>query len=131
MICLGDSDKGLPIDETTYSKLLKLLTLITSYKVPVRQKLTILEEEYHIATTRKLEEEFNTMCNWSEGIIERIRKDVINEVTDEVTQKSNERAIINVMQSFNISFEKACESLQLDPSDYSSLKERMPDTTSL
>ena len=123
MICLGDPDKGLPIDETTYSKLLKLLTLITSYKVPVRQKLTILEEEYHIATTRKLEEEFNTMCNWSEGIIERIRKDVINEVTDEVTQKSNERAIINVMQSFNISFEKACESLQLDPSDYSSLKE--------
>ena len=104
------------------------------------------------------------MCNWSEAIIERIRRDVVNEFTDEVknniidkvtkeirnevtneirnevtneirneitneaTQKSNERAIINIMSSLECSFEKACEILKLNPTDYASLKERLIET---
>ena len=121
MICLGDPDKGFPIDQTTYSKLLKLLSMISSHKVSVEQKLAMLEQEYHIATTRKLEEGFNTMCNWSEAIIERIRRDVENEVTEEI--------ILNIMRSLECSFEKVCEILKLNPTDYASLKERLIDTT--
>ena len=165
MICLGDPDKGFPIDQTTYSKLLKLLSMISSHKVSVEQKLAMLEQEYHIATTRKLEEGFNTMCNWSEAIIERIRRDVVNEFTDEVKNniidkvtkeirdkvtdeirnevtneirnevtneirnEVTEEIILNIMHSLEYSFEKACEILKLNPTDYASLKKRLIDTT--
>lgn len=134
MICLGNSEKGLQNEESEYRKLLDLLTMISSHKVPVEQKLMMLEQEYHIATTRELKEGFSSMCNWSEGVIERIRKDVIEEVTakvtsevtekvtSEVTMKNNMNAIINIMQRLQMSFEEACDILQVNPDEYEELK---------
>ena len=114
MICLGNPEKALQEEDSEYRKLLELLTMISSYKVPVKQKLMTLEQEYHIATTRELEEGLSSMCNWSEGVIERIRKDLIEEVT--------EKAIINIMKRLQLSFEEACDILQVNPEDYAELK---------
>ena len=56
MICLGDSEKGFQKENSEYRKLLDLLTMISSHKIPVKQKLMTLEQDYHIATTRELKE---------------------------------------------------------------------------
>lgn len=173
MICLGDPKDGFKTGAKEYQKLLDLLTMISSHKVPVSQKLMMLEQEYHIATTRELKEGFSSMCNWSEGIIERIREDVIEEiteevrekitkevrekvteevrekvieevrekvteearekvteevrekVTEEVTVKNNVNAIVKMIQRLGISFEAACEVMQVNPDDYAELVEKL------
>ena len=162
MICLGDSEKGFQKENSEYRKLLDLLTMISSHKIPVKQKLITLEQEYHIATTRELKEGLSSMCNWSEGVIERIEKEVLEKVTNEVTEKvtnevtekvtnevtkkvtnevtekvtnevtekvtnevtlkNNRNAIANMMKRLQLSFEEACDILQVNPEDYAELK---------
>lgn len=138
MICLGDSEKGFQKENSEYRKLLDLLTMISSHKIPVKQKLTTLEQDYHIATTRELKEGLSSMCNWSEGVIERIEKEVLEKVTNEVTEKvtnevtkkvtnevtlkNNRNAIANMMKRLQLSFEEACDILQVNPEDYAELK---------
>ena len=46
MICLGDSEKGFQKENSEYRKLLDLLTMISSHKIPVKQKLMTLEQDY-------------------------------------------------------------------------------------
>ena len=157
MICLGDP-KAYAEDDNEYHKLLNLLTLLSSHKVDPSEKLVRLEQDYHIATTRKLEEGFNSMCNWSEGVIERITAEVTQEVTqkvtdevtqkvtdevtqkvteevtqkvtdevtqkvtEEVTQKVTDEVILKITHSLGITFEKACEILEVSPTDCGLLK---------
>ena len=154
MICLGDSEENRQKEDSEYRKLLDLLKMISSNNVPVEQKLMALEEEYHIATTRELKEGLSSMCNWSEGVIERIQKEVLEKVTNEITEKvtnevtkkvtnevtekvtnevtekvtnevtikSNMNAISNMMKRLQLSFEDACDILQVNPEDYMELK---------
>ena len=138
MICLGNPEKGLQKEDSEYRKLLDLLTMISSYKVSVKQKLMTLEQEYHIATTRELKEGLSSMCNWSEGVIERIQKEILEKVTNEVTEKvtnevtekvtnevtlkNNMNAIANMMKRLQLSLEEACDILQVNPDDYAELK---------
>ena len=94
------------------------------------EKLHILEEEYHIATTRELEGKVNIMCNWSEGVIERVTEKVTErvtrEVTEQVTQQVTEQvtnqmllsSVENVKKSLDITDERACEILKIDLEDY-------------
>ena len=112
--------------------------MISSYKVSVKQKLMTLEQEYHIATTRELKEGLSSMCNWSEGVIERIQKEILEKVTNEVTEKvtnevtekvtnevtlkNNMNAIANMMKCLQLSLEEACDILQVNPDDYAELK---------
>ena len=70
MICLGAAEDCIG-EENEAAKLLRLLSVVVSEELTPVQKLHILQEEYHIEVTRKLEDEVNYMCNWSEGIIER------------------------------------------------------------
>ena len=125
MICLGNPD-AYAADDNEYRKLLDLLTLLSTHKFAPDEKLNRLEHDYHIATTRKLEEGLNTMCNWSEVVIERITAEVTQEVTqkvtDEVTQKVTDELISKISRSLGISYEKACEILEISPADYASLK---------
>lgn len=128
MICLGNP-KAYVSDDNEYRKLLDLLTLLSSHKVTPAEKLVRLEQDYHIATTRKLEEGFNSMCNWSEGVIERITAEVTQEVTqkitdevtqkvtDEVTQKVTDEVISKMVHSLGITVEKAREILEIFPAD--------------
>ena len=84
-ICLGEADKEeqetvnerTELDKCTELqwKLLRMLNLLFSNEVKLKEKQRILEEEYGIPMTEKMEGEMNTMCNFSDGIEERgIRK---------------------------------------------------------
>ena len=106
-ICLGplSRKKGLADDES--QQLLDLLTMISSSKIPVKDKLTSLERDYRIATTREVKEGISSMCNWSEGVIER----------------NTQEHIISLMKNSNIPFEEACRLLDVNPKDYADLME--------
>ena len=129
MLCLGNpEDKDYRNNE--YQKLLRLLSVLASEEVKAPEKLHILEEEYHIATTRELEGKVNIMCNWSEGVIERVTEKVTErvtrEVTEQVTQQVTEQvtnqmllsSVENVKKSLDITDERACEILKIDLEDY-------------
>lgn len=65
MICLGHSG------DDKYTGILRLLdVLLSSEKVP-EEKKKILQEEFHIKMTKKLESEVSEMCNLSQGIFAR------------------------------------------------------------
>ena len=137
MLCLGNpEDKDYRNNE--YQKLLRLLSVLASEEVKAPEKLHILEEEYHIATTRELEGKVNIMCNWSEGVIERVTEKVTERVTREVTEQVTEQvtqqvtqkvtqqvtnqmllsSVENVKKSLDITDERACEILKIDLEDY-------------
>ena len=155
MLCLGNpEDKDYRKNE--HQKLLRLLSVLASEEVKAPDKLHILEEEYHIATTRELEGKVNIMCNWSEGVIERVTEKVTErvtrEVTEQVTQQVTEQvtqqvteqvtqqvtqrvtnqlvvsSVENVMKSIDVPVEKACEILQIKKEDYWSAKEELKET---
>ncbi|MBR4059631.1 MAG: hypothetical protein IKK03_07305 [Lachnospiraceae bacterium] len=110
-----------------YQKLLRLLSVLASEEVKAPDKLHILEKEYHIATTRELEGKVNIMCNWSEGVIERVTEKVTERVTREVTEQVTNQMILSsvesVMKSLEITPEKACNILQIKVQDYWNAKE--------
>lgn len=78
------------------------------------------------------------MCNWSEGIIERITEEVTERVTEEVTERITEEVreqvteevtgkvtkatkeadIKMIMHAFKISLEEACRILQVNSKEY-------------
>lgn len=63
MVCLGE-----PSDEKT-AGLLRLLDILLSHELPLERKRHVLDEEFHIKMSHKLEGEVNTMCNLSQGIL--------------------------------------------------------------
>ncbi len=136
MICLGNPD-----DEdtayNTYQKLLRLLSVLASEEMQTQEKLYILEEEYHIKATRELEGKVNIMCNWSEGVRDRITKKVTEQVTQQVTQQVTGQVLIqsvqNVMHTLSVSEKRACEILKMDFDEFQKLKQTsdMPDEIQL
>ena len=67
------------------------------------------------------------MCNWSDGIVDRVTEKVTIRVTQQVTEQVTNKMIIssveNVVNSFHISIEKACEILKYNPAEYYAAKE--------
>ena len=85
-ICLGKPSLEDGLAEDEHQQLLDLLSMISSSEIPVKDKLTSLENDYHIATTREVKEGINSMCNWSEGIIEQALE-MANEHAKELYEK--------------------------------------------
>ena len=85
---------------------LDILSVIADDQMTAVDKLHILDKEYDITTANDLKGRVNDMCNWSEGIVERVsnRKDV--------------SSVENVMRGCNVSLERACEILQIKPEAY-------------
>ena len=61
LLCLGDSEKEAP------NKLLKLLNTLLSNETGESEKRRVLEEDFDIPMTHRLESEVSTMCNLSQG----------------------------------------------------------------
>ncbi len=113
-------------------------SVLATEEMKAEHKLHILEEEYHIATTRELEGKVNIMCNWSEGVIERViekvTERVTREVTEQVTQQVTEQvteqvtqqvthqmvvqSVENVTDALGSSLEEACRILKIDLRDF-------------
>lgn len=88
MICLGG--EGME----RYHGILKLLDVLLSREKTAKEKKETLESEFGIAMSEKMEKEVQLMCNFSEGLVE--------EVTREVTEKVEER-----FERLNLSLLKA------------------------
>ena len=87
-ICLGKPSRKNGLAEDEHQQLLDLLSMVSSSEIPVKDKLTSLENDYHIATTREVKEGISSMCNWSEGIIEQAL-----EMADEHAKKLYEELV--------------------------------------
>lgn len=128
MICLGKPD-GASNEENDYQKLLHLLSVLADEKMAVDEKLHIMESEFDIAVSNELEGRVNAMCNWSDGVVERVTTRVTQQVTQQVTQRvSNEKdvsGVENIMRAFQVSAERACEVLQISFENYLSAKAAM------
>ena len=122
MLCLGN-----PLDsdyrENEYQKLLRLLAVLASEEMKAEEKLHIMEEEYHIATKKELEEKVNIMCNWSDGVIDRVTEKVTKQVTQQVSNEKDVTSVENVMKAFGLSVWEACEVLKIRVEDYEAAKE--------
>ncbi|MCD8018515.1 MAG: hypothetical protein LUF92_02695, partial [Clostridiales bacterium] len=77
MIYLGDENKK----EST--GVLKLLKVLLSSKMDADEKKQILQEDYSVAMTKRIESEVSEMCNLSKGVEERgISKGRIQAITE-------------------------------------------------
>ena len=79
------------------------------------EKLHVMEEEYCISVSEELEGKVNTMCNWSDGVVER--------VTQRVSNEKDVSGVENIMKAFHVTAERACEVLQISMENYLSAKE--------
>lgn len=77
--CYGESEYDLMTgvmvnlkadDESVGNDLLKLMNVLLSAKIPADRKKEIIEREFNIPMTRKIEKEVDHMCNLSQGIYE-------------------------------------------------------------
>lgn len=73
MLCPGKPEAE------NYGGILRLLDVLFSNKSSFSEKRRILQEDYNIPMTRKIEQEVSDMCNLSEGIWEQGRAEGITE----------------------------------------------------
>ena len=104
MICLGCPEDA-DYQSNDNQKLIRLLSVLADEHMTASDKLHILDKEYDIAATRDLKGKVNNMCNWSDGIVDR--------VTERVSNQKDVSSVENVMRGCNVSLEKACEILQI------------------
>lgn len=108
MVCIGKTSET--CDD---APLHKLLATVLSEEMPVKEKTKILEEEYNIHT-KQVEEVLNTMCNLSDRVEEK-------GIEKGIEKGRNETIILsvrNLMDSLDLSLEKACEALKIPIEEY-------------
>ena len=109
MICLGDKRE----DET--AGVLKLLNVLLSTETEPEDKCQILEENFQIKMTQKLESEVSLMCNLSKGVEEKgIEKGKIYGAVAAYrdVQLSDEMIIKKLQEKFQLSEESARDYLK-------------------
>lgn len=109
-------------DEKVRNRLIGLLQLLfRKENMSGDERNEILKERYNIHLTEEQREELNTMCNLSEGIVDRVTERVTRSVTDSVTKsvtKSVTRQktiedVRNLMISTGWSSDKAMDALRI------------------
>ncbi len=69
IVLIGIADK-LPEHDDKY-KLHRLLSTLLSMELSVAEKLEIMETEYNISIDDRMREDVDSMCNLSQGILEK------------------------------------------------------------
>lgn len=93
-------------------------TLLTDEKSKV-QKDRIVEDEFGITMSDSLERKVNSMCNLSQGIIERTATKTWDEATETANRQNNELTcgmIFSMMKRLSIDFNSAADILNI-PAD--------------
>ena len=87
-------------DEKVRNRLIGLLQLLfRKENMSGDERNEILKEKYNIHLTEEQREELNTMCNLSEGIVDRVTERVTARVTDEVTKSVTKSVTQSVTKS--------------------------------
>ena len=95
MLCLGGPDGA------HYDGVLRMLDVLLGSETSAAEKRKILEDEYHIPMTQKLESEVSVMCNLSKGVLE---KGMV---------KSTISAVKGLMETMNWSMEQAMAAMKV------------------
>jgi len=104
MLCLGGPDGK------NYDGVLRMLDVLLGSETSVAEKRKILENEYHIQMTQKLESEVSVMCNLSKGVLE---KGMEKGVT-----KGTMSAIKNLVKNMGVSIEQAMSVLEVPEAEW-------------
>ena len=105
-------------DEKVRNRLIGLLQLLfRKENMSGDERNEILKEKYNMHLTEEQREELNTMCNLSEGIVDRVTERVTKSVTDSVT-KSVKRSVAiesvrNVMVNLRLDINQAMDALNV------------------
>ena len=97
MIYLGDET------DKVSSPILKLLNRLLSEKLSAEEKLEMLETEYKISRTEKIEEELTHMCNLSQGVLQRGREQRNIEIAQNGLRNNVPLDTISIMTGLTIS----------------------------
>lgn len=111
MLCLGGPEYD------NYNGIIKLLDVLLSGELESKEKKRILQEEFGIAMTRKIEGEVSGMCNLSEGIWEK--------AWDKAVIDTNLQSIRNLMESTGWSVEKCMDVLKVPEEEKEGYMEKL------
>ena len=110
MICLG---KG---DEADENSLLKLLDILLSSDITAEKKKEVLDREFRIPMTKKMEGEVEYMCNLSDGVEQRgIQQGV---------EQTKIKTVINMLKE-NEPIDKICRIAECDEEFVERVKKEM------
>lgn len=115
IICLGNSK------DEHYTGILKLLDVLLSSEKEPEEKKKILQNDFDIKMTRRLEREVSELCNLSKGVEENGIKKGIKEGIKEGILTS----IQNLMESMNWTAEQAMEALKIPEAEWSQYESRL------
>lgn len=116
IICIGDlTDKE--SYKKTNNKLLKLLNVLLSKSLSVREKKELLVSEFSIPMTVEMEGEIEEMCDYSDGI-ERIgyEKGIQQGIEQGMEQGKTtgiRQSILNLMKTMNVSISESMDMLMV------------------
>lgn len=94
--------------EDSKNKLIHMLSTLFSHQLDANDKKRILEQEYHMKMTRELERGIHSMCNVSEGILERGIQQGIQQGIQALIRAvrrygaSDEEIVIQLMEEFQM-----------------------------
>ena len=111
MIRLGDEN------DANYSGLLKFLEVLLSTEKSAAEKKTVLQTEFDLPMTQEIESEVQTMCNVSQGVLEK----GVQKGTEETLLK----ALRNLMKNGNQSAEQAMALLGVPVNERSKYREML------
>lgn len=104
----------------------RLLGTLLSQHLEAKEKMQIVEEEYHIAMEQKFREDLKIMCNLSQGVkeegiamghkfgLEQGRREAILETTNNVISNMHEKGytIMEIADVLKMSSEEVIERLE-------------------
>uniref|UniRef100_UPI0040560606 hypothetical protein n=1 Tax=Agathobacter sp. TaxID=2021311 RepID=UPI0040560606 len=119
MVFLGGSEKD------NYAGVLKLLDVLLSTETNPQEKKQILEEDFQIQMTQKLESEVSVMCNLSKGVMEKAMeqgmeqgikqgiKQGMKQGMEQGIKQGMAHSIANLMKTMKLSLEEAMNALDI------------------
>ena len=107
MICLGVQD------ENTENDLLRLLDVLLSSDKKATEKKKLLESDFDIPMTEKMEEEVERMCNLSDGVEQRGLERGLRRGIEQGVLQAKKNLVINMLKERE-EIDKICRIVECD-----------------
>ena len=111
MLCLGGPEGE------NYNGVLRMLDVLLSHETGEQEKRKILQDDYDIAMTRRIEKEVSVMCNLSRGVEQKGIEKGIAKGIEKGMEKGMANGILfsikNIMESLNCSLDQAMAVLKI------------------
>jgi len=92
MLCLGDAE------DENYGGILRLLDVLLSNKIGFVEKQRVLQQDFDLAMTEKMEREVQSVCNLSDGVWNRAMTEGRQKGMQEGMEKGMEKGIAKGME---------------------------------